>query len=276
MPRVPRAQASAFTLIELLVVISIVALLIGLLLPALGSAREAARSTACGSNQRQLGVVLAVYANDFEGQLPLGHSLGPASPDPSLAGWRQYNYLLQTASAEPGWRWLGLLYLNGAFESPEAFFCPSEEDPLFSFDTADNPWPVRGGLNPTGGSTRTGYGLRPVVAWPFPGGAPMPDPPGGFPSVERLMPADAVTADHVHKPERVANRHATGVNVGRADGSVGRVGVERLEAVEVGGVRWLDTADTGFDSAFNDVFLREADPAAGLEAAGVWVEMGGG
>ena len=258
-------------------VVSVVALLVGLLLPALGSAREAARSAACGSNQRQLGLTLAVYANDFGGQLPLGHSLGPPPPDPpavvdpSAVGWRQFNYLLQTASAEPGWRWMGLLFLNGAFDAPEAFFCPSERDPLLSFDTTQNPWPARGQPNPTSGSSRTGYGLRPVVAWPLPGNARMPDPPGGFPTVERLRPADAVTADLVQKPERVANRHATGVNVGRADGSVGRVATERLAAVQVGGARWLDTADVGFDSSFNDTFLRDA--AAGVEAAGVWVEM---
>ena len=102
----------------------------------------------------------------------------------------------------------------------------------------------------------------------------MPDPPEGLPAIERLDPADALTADLVHKPDRVAERHGTGVNAGRADGSVGRVGVERLEALEVGGVRWLDTANTGFSPGFNELFLREADPSAGVAAAGVWVEMG--
>lgn len=266
MPR--NLPARAFTLIELLVVISIVALLIGILLPALGATREAARSLACQSNLRQMGLVLAVYANDFDGQQPLGHSLGPGP-----VGWKQFNYLLRSSppsGAAPAFRWMGLLFNNGGFDSPEAFFCPSEKDPLLSFDTAENPWPEAGVVPGPGLSTRVGYGVRPVVAWPFPASLAQP---GGLPTIDDLDPSTAVSADHVHKPERVTERHRTGVNVGRADGSVGRVPVERLEAVNVGGARWLDSANVDFDVALNDAFLREANLAAGVEEAGVWVEM---
>lgn len=60
----------AFTLIELLVVVAVIAILIGLLLPALAQARESGRAAACGSNLRQLGVGLTTYLHDYNTRLP--------------------------------------------------------------------------------------------------------------------------------------------------------------------------------------------------------------
>jgi prepilin-type N-terminal cleavage/methylation domain-containing protein/prepilin-type processing-associated H-X9-DG protein len=63
-------QKRGFTLIELLVVIAVIALLISLVLPALGRAREAGRCVVCLSNQRQIGMALSMYASTFKEWIP--------------------------------------------------------------------------------------------------------------------------------------------------------------------------------------------------------------
>lgn len=65
-----RRQRSGFTLIELLVVVAVIAVLIGILLPALSGARKSGRSTQCASNVRQITVALTAYTADFKMKYP--------------------------------------------------------------------------------------------------------------------------------------------------------------------------------------------------------------
>lgn len=67
-----RQSSLGFTLVELLVVISIIAMLIGILLPSLAAARNLAKQTQCASNLRQLSTIFHTFSTDHNGNMPRG------------------------------------------------------------------------------------------------------------------------------------------------------------------------------------------------------------
>ena len=98
----------AFTLIELLVVISIIALLITLLLPAIEGARDAAQVAGCANNQHQLLIGLHTWAADNDGKLPPHSGHAGTTPAHGVRGSGDFFDVLVPEYVEP----------------PEMWYCP--------------------------------------------------------------------------------------------------------------------------------------------------------
>ena len=114
------SQSRAFSLVELLVVIGIIAILIGLLLPATARARQQAKAVQCMSNLKQIGFELLIYANANRGQL-FPYDLG--TPSPPWERWPVHVFHF------PG-GFPAVPVVDEAPYTPAIMLCPSDENPV--------------------------------------------------------------------------------------------------------------------------------------------------
>lgn len=154
-----RRTRPAFTLIELLVVVAIISLLVSILLPALGSAREQAKKAKCSANLRSLGQAVASCGADY-------NDYGPAWDDgeanPSMGSeWFLYS-------------WCDTLYDLGYLGNPDAQICPNDQRPdeLVKERTSTGSWNYKfvrqfgHGETPRGG-IRTSFAINAIMHFNF-------------------------------------------------------------------------------------------------------------
>ena len=220
---------AGFTLVELLVVVAIIALLLSIISPGLGRARELARRTICKTNLGALGKAWQIYFHDNNNAFPGVLDDDGSSP----ARTSQYNYPVYWVNVHD-WVGPGLLWETGLLTSEYLYVCPTIKANVGGKWYSDDPdagwraiyvnnWPPQNNSSSTTityGTRRNLYYEDPNYADPrYPGaeqvyickqGVQVVDNPAGF----------SFMSDNFHMPYCALLSHVPGINVLYLDGHV--------------------------------------------------------